>query len=233
MVSVLREGYQIPFRDLLSPLARSPVSFPTYRPDSPRALALRQEVESMIMKGALEIVPDLDPGFYSRLFLVEKASGGWRPVIDLSPPQQMRTTNPIQDGDHRLSTPLGQKWRLPSLRGPERRVLPDPHPPLIQEVALFLHGRDGPSVQGTLLRTVNRPAGLHESFRNSVSLGPLPRSSTSPISGQLVGPGLLGDQSQAACPRTTLALSLPRHSDKRREVLTSTHPSLWSTSVCP
>ena len=76
VVSVLREGYRIPFRDLLPPLARSPVSFPKYRPDSPHVLALRQEVESMITKGALEIVPDLDPGFYSRLFLVEKASGG-------------------------------------------------------------------------------------------------------------------------------------------------------------
>ena len=38
----------------------------------------------MLAKGALEIARDPDPGFYSRLFLVEKASGGWRPVIDLS-----------------------------------------------------------------------------------------------------------------------------------------------------
>ena len=82
----------------------------------------------------------------------------------------------------------------------------------------FRHGWDGPSVQGVLLRTVNRPAGFHESFRDSIGLGPLPRCSTSPISGRLVGPGLLGDQSQAARPRSTLALSLPRYSDKRREV---------------
>ena len=39
----------------------------------------------MMTKGVLEIVSDPDPGFYSRLFLVEKSSGGWRPVIDLSP----------------------------------------------------------------------------------------------------------------------------------------------------
>ena len=38
----------------------------------------------MLAKGALEITRDPGPGFYSRLFLVEKASGGWRPVIDLS-----------------------------------------------------------------------------------------------------------------------------------------------------
>ena len=38
----------------------------------------------MLAKGALEIARDPGPGFYSCLFLVEKASGGWRPVIDLS-----------------------------------------------------------------------------------------------------------------------------------------------------
>ena len=38
----------------------------------------------MLAKGVLEIARDPGPGFYSRLFLVEKTSGGWRPVIDLS-----------------------------------------------------------------------------------------------------------------------------------------------------
>ena len=38
----------------------------------------------MLAKDALEIVLDPGPGFYSRLFLVEKVTGGWRPVIDLS-----------------------------------------------------------------------------------------------------------------------------------------------------
>ena len=38
----------------------------------------------MLSKDALEIVLDMGPGFYSRLFLVEKVTEGWRPVIDLS-----------------------------------------------------------------------------------------------------------------------------------------------------
>ena len=42
-------------------------------------------MKTLVEKGALEVVSDPSPGFYSRLFLVEKASGGWRPVIDLSP----------------------------------------------------------------------------------------------------------------------------------------------------
>ena len=83
VVTVLRDGYRVPLRTP-PPLSRTPVSFPTYRAGSPRAQALRQEVEAMLAKGALEIARDPGPGFYSHLFLVEKASGGWRPVIDPS-----------------------------------------------------------------------------------------------------------------------------------------------------
>ena len=84
VVTVLRDGYRVPFTDSPPPLSLTPVSFPTYRAGSPRAQALRQEVEVMLAKRALEIARDPGPGFYSRLFLVEKASGGWRPMIDLS-----------------------------------------------------------------------------------------------------------------------------------------------------
>ena len=84
MVTVLRDDYRVPFLDSPPPLSHTPVSFLLYRAGSPRAQALRQEVEAMLAKGALEIARDPGPKFYSRLFLVEKASGGWRPVIDLS-----------------------------------------------------------------------------------------------------------------------------------------------------
>ena len=84
VMTVLRDGYRVPFLDSPPPLSRTPVSFLTYRAGSPRAQALRQEVKVMLAKGALEIARNPGPGFYSHLFLVEKASGGWRPVIDLS-----------------------------------------------------------------------------------------------------------------------------------------------------
>ena len=74
VLSVLRDRYRIPFLDF-PPLSRTPISFPTYRAGSPRSLALRQDVE-MLSKDTLEIVLDPDPGFYSRLFLVEKVTRG-------------------------------------------------------------------------------------------------------------------------------------------------------------
>ena len=83
VLSALQDGYHIPFLDSPPPLARTPISFPTYRSGSPRSLVLDQEIEKMLAKDALEIVLDPGPGFYSRIFLVEKATGDWRPVIDL------------------------------------------------------------------------------------------------------------------------------------------------------
>ena len=56
-------------------------------PSDPEKIQLLQtEVKSMLDKHAIELVSSCHPkgGYFSRLFLVRKKSGGWRPVIDLS-----------------------------------------------------------------------------------------------------------------------------------------------------
>ena len=48
--------------------------------------ALELEVAELIRKRAVDlVVRQSSPGFYGRLFVVPKANGGWRPVLDLSP----------------------------------------------------------------------------------------------------------------------------------------------------
>ena len=135
VVTVLRDGYRVPFKDSPPPLARTPVSFPTYRAGSPRAQALRQEVEAMLAKGALEIARDPGPGFYSRLFLVEKATGGWRPVIDLShlnafvqlTPFKMETFASVllsvREGDFLASLDLKDAYFQIPIHGSSRKLL--------------------------------------------------------------------------------------------------------------
>ena len=135
VVTVLRDGYRVPFKDSPPPLARTPVSFPTYRAGSPRAQALRQEVEAMLAKGALEIARDPGPGFYSRLFLVEKATGGWRPVIDLShlndfvqlTPFMMETVASVllsvREGDFLASLDLKDAYFQIPIHGSSRKLL--------------------------------------------------------------------------------------------------------------
>ena len=82
VVEVLREGYKIPFHSL-PPLSKDPRLLPSYSPSSIKGRALREELLALESKGALEPAPP-SPGFYSRMFVVTKASGGWRPIIDLS-----------------------------------------------------------------------------------------------------------------------------------------------------
>ena len=135
VVTVLRDCYRVPFKDSPPPLACTPVSFPTYRAGSPRAQALRQEVEAMLAKGALEIARDPGPGFYSRLFLVEKATGGWRPVIDLShlndfvqlTPFKMETVASVllsvREGDFLASLDLKDAYFQIPIHGSSRKLL--------------------------------------------------------------------------------------------------------------
>ena len=56
---------------------------PSYSPSSIRGKALEKEFLDLLHKRAIEQAPQT-PGFYSRLFVVQKDSGSWRPIIDLS-----------------------------------------------------------------------------------------------------------------------------------------------------
>ena len=57
---------------------------PSYNPSSTKGVALEEVTLDLIAKGAVELAPLPPLCFYSRLFMVWKTSGSWRPVIDLS-----------------------------------------------------------------------------------------------------------------------------------------------------
>ena len=67
------------------PLSPKPIQFQSYQRNSERFKVLDSEIADIKEKQAIEEVLSPDPGFYSRMFVVPKASGGFRPVIDLSP----------------------------------------------------------------------------------------------------------------------------------------------------
>ena len=72
VVQVIREGYQIPFREL-PPLSPRPIAFQTYHPSTPQFQALDQEISQMLEKGAIEVPPEpLISGYYARIFVVPK-----------------------------------------------------------------------------------------------------------------------------------------------------------------
>ena len=89
----------------------------------------------MLSKDALEIVLDPGPGFYSRLFLVEKVTGGWRPMIDLShlnkficqTPFKMETVSSVllsvRKGDFLASIDLKDAYFLIPVHQSSRKLL--------------------------------------------------------------------------------------------------------------
>ena len=82
VMEVLREGYKILF-SRGPPLSDQPLPMPSYPPSSIRGRALEKEFLDLLQKRAIEQAPQT-PGFYSRLFVVQKDSGSWLPIIDLS-----------------------------------------------------------------------------------------------------------------------------------------------------
>ena len=83
IVEALRVGYRIPF-DRRPPLFERPLSLLAYLRQPIKVVALTQELQTLLGKGAVEPAPQ-SSGFYNSLFLVQKASGSWHPIIDLSP----------------------------------------------------------------------------------------------------------------------------------------------------
>lgn len=82
-LSIIREGLGLDFHHP-PPLSLMPIHFPPPVIREKR-LALEAEVLTMLKKGAIvELLEPPTAGFYSRLFLVTKKTGGFRPIIDLS-----------------------------------------------------------------------------------------------------------------------------------------------------
>ena len=81
VVGVLRWGYSIEFHTWPH-LSQEPMvqSANTFNRD-----LIGEQISTLLEKGALEeVLPPFGPGFYSRLFVVPKPDGRWRPIIDLS-----------------------------------------------------------------------------------------------------------------------------------------------------
>ena len=83
-LEVVRSGFRLLWAGTPPALLRHP---PPFRPPaSPESrLVLEQEIQTLLLKQAVELVLDLaSPGYYCRLFTVPKRTGGFRPVLDLS-----------------------------------------------------------------------------------------------------------------------------------------------------
>ena len=85
VVDQIARGHQILFKDGLPPPFNGVLH--TSPPNAAQAQVLDAELEQMLSKGAVELVPahQRECGYYSRYFLVPKKGGDFRPILNLKP----------------------------------------------------------------------------------------------------------------------------------------------------
>ena len=173
---------------------------------------------ALVEKEAIEIAPP-SPGFYSRLFVTPKVTGGWRPVIDLSclngwvelSSFRMETAQSVlkslRPGDWMVSLDLQDAYLQVPVHPASRRFL------------RFCVGDAGVSISNPVLRPVFRSPGVHSRHGSYIFHHASPRFSSSPLSRQLAGPGLHLPGSGACEGLPPLAMSSPRgHSQSFEEL---------------
>ena len=146
VVEVLLFGYRILFLQV-PPLSKEPIPMASYSPTSTKGIALEEVTLSLVEKGAVELAPLPSPGFYSRMFVVWKTSGSWRPVIDLSvfnrfvlkTPFKMETIQSVllsvRQGDWMVSIDLKEAYlQVPAVCGLRQAL------PVSGSLLLPLHG---------------------------------------------------------------------------------------------
>jgi hypothetical protein len=83
VVKTLREGFRMDFhrKPLLSNVPCCPTGYRNQEKDK----LIPEQIFLLVEKQAVEVVQGPYPGegFYSRIFLVQKANGKWHPVINL------------------------------------------------------------------------------------------------------------------------------------------------------
>ena len=83
VVTVLREGYTLPFR-FRPNLTRLPTVISNYV-NPHKNLHLLEALQQLVNKNPVEpVATQKSLGFYNRLFLVPKPNNRWRPILDLS-----------------------------------------------------------------------------------------------------------------------------------------------------
>ena len=181
VVSILKEGYQLPFKER-PPLARYPVivsgsSAPL------RNKKLNEALQSLGQKQAIEKVSvQSSLGFYNRLFLVPKPNKKWRPILDLS---QLNLY--LAPATFKMETPETIRlFGVGHFAGFQRRLFSHPHKPQVAKISQVPLKRSDLSVHSTSLWPVNGSVGVHKGGQRGKTHGSIEGYSDPPIPRRLV-----------------------------------------------
>ena len=218
-MEVLREGYAIPFR-IRPPLSPTPIILDSYSPQSVKGRALDEEIQALRRKGAVEPAP-LTQGFFSRMFVVTKATGGWRPIIDLSTLKSGCGSDSFSDGDISDGSACCPQERLDGLHRSEGCVPSDLDPPCVSQVSQVHSQREDLAVPGPLLWSVHSSTGVHLGDGTCVRVPPSAGNPDVPVSGQLADSCIISGGSLLGKGQGSQPLSRAENCCQPREVNTN------------
>ena len=183
VVEVLKLEYVIPFHSVL-PLSGCHIALDLYSPKSIMGRALEEEIQSLRRKGAVEPVSP-SPGFYSHMVAATKASGGWKPIIDLSTLNLLvvKTCFRMETAQSVLHSMRRNDWMVSiDVKDAYFQI---PIHPSSHKFLKVLSQREGLAVQGPLLRSVHGATGVQTGHGSCVRFPPTVRRSDALLSGRL------------------------------------------------
>ncbi len=203
VLCTIRSGYTLQF-------GRNPPRFDgdhlTVVNSASKASVLQQELSSLLHKGAIEEVPQLDieRGFFSRYFLVPKRDGGLRPILDIR-----RLNFSLYKGKFKMLTiktimSQVQEGGLVCHHRPKGFVFSHPGRSKTQEVRSVCLWREGLPIQGPALRPGFGTENVYEMHRCCTGPFEAPGHSCTELSERLAHSGSLqgaSESSQGYCSR--------------------------------
>ena len=178
--------------------------------------------QHLLQKGTVEPAPQ-SPGFYSRLFLVQKASGSWRPIIDLS------TLNGYVTSSHfHMETPQSV---LRSIRPGDWMVSLDLQVPVHHDSRRYLRFVvKGRTYQfRVLFRSDDRAPSLHEDYGSRFRHPSQVWGQDASLLGRLAHPGLFGASLFTVEGQAPDSMYRTWHPGQPHEIVSSSH-SITSVS---
>ena len=208
VVEALRVGYRIPF-DRPPPLSERPLPLPAYSPHSIRGVALNQELQDLLRKGAVEPAPlPRQEGF-----------GVLAPHHRFVDPERLHHLVTLPHGDSSVSPEFHPSRRLDDLPGPARRVSSGSSSSRFTSFSSLRGRREALPVQGPLLRSYDRTSSLHEDYGTSVRHPPQAWGQDASLPGRLAHPGLFKDRLSSVEGQAPVSLYRTWHPGQPHEVV--------------
>ena len=225
VLNIITNGYVLPF--LSKPnLVRFPLILSEYKARQ-KDQALATCIQSLLLKNTIKRVENVKSlGFYSHLFLVHKPHQRWRPVIDLS-----RLNTFLHVEKFEMETPESIRTFLIPGEWVSSIDLSDTylHIPIHPNSRKYLRFcyKSGVPVHLPPIQTSNSPPGLYNDCKGSEANGPLQRTQSSPIPGQLadqvpVSGGSPSEYSSGGRPNPVLGLD-----NKSGKIRTETYSGVF------